>query len=220
MPTLVSIQVSQPRTTTDGFTTSPNDRSWTSGIFKTPVEGPVRLTKLNLEGDGQADRRFHGGPDRPILAYSAGHYPAWREELQKPDFPHGAFGENFTIDGLDEDRVCLGDEYLLGGAIRLQVSQPRQPCWKLARKWQMVELTDLVKKSGRTGWYLRVLEEGVAEAGMPLELVERPHPEWTISRAHRAFDLRKKEPETARLLLHVSELSNDWRNALRAALAP
>jgi MOSC domain-containing protein YiiM len=218
MPTLLSIQVSPPRTMTDGFTANPDDRSWTSGIFKQPVEGPVRLGFTNLEGDGQADTRFHGGPSRPVLAYSAGHYPAWREELDRPDFPHGAFGENFTVEGLDEDSVCLGDTYLLGDSVRLQVSQPRQPCWKLARKWQMVDLTDRVKKSGRTGWYLRVLEEGMVAAGMPLELVERPHPEWTITRAHRAMDLRKKEPETVRLLLQVQELSPDWQNALRAAL--
>ena len=95
-----------------------------------------------------------------------------------PDMPYGAFGENLTIAGLSEESVCIGDIFRIGD-VTFEVSQPRQPCWKLARRWRMHELLGLVVRNGRSGWYLRVLEEGWIEAGMPVELIERPNPAWS-----------------------------------------
>src|ERR1041385_7165158 len=125
-PTLLSIHVGKPANHGLAGSDDPTQHPWFSGIFKQHVSGPVRLGKINLEGDGQADLKNHGGPFRAVLGYSAEHYPIWRQELNMPDLPYGAFGENFTISGLNEETVFLGDIYGIGD-IRLQVAQPRQP---------------------------------------------------------------------------------------------
>lgn len=214
-PLLLSIQVGLPRSL--GARGSPDvmDYPWSSGILKEPVEGPVRLGPANLAGDGQADTKNHGGPDKAVLAYSADHYPRWREELGLPGLPHGAFGENFTIRGLTEQTVCIGDTYAVGEA-RVQVSQPRQPCWKLARHFRIKDMAAQVQESGRTGWYLRVLQEGHVAAGVPVVLLERPCPEWTVARASLAMRHRKKRPEEAAGLARCPLLSADWRTTLSA----
>ena len=146
--------------------------TWSSGIYKTPVEGPVWLGTFNLAGDEQADLRVHGGRDKAVMVYPAAHYPRWNAEVQLGLGP-GAVGENFTVEGLDEETVCLGDRYEVGEAL-VEVSQPRQPCWKLAKKWNRADLPKRVVQTGRTGWYLRVLREGRVAAGDPMKLVSRP----------------------------------------------
>lgn len=193
-PVLVSIQVGQPAEYGREGAPDPLDQPWRSGIFKAPVQGPVWLGRTHLAGDGQADRRVHGGPEQAVLAYAAQHYPLWRAELGIPEMDYGAFGENFTIDGLDEETVCLGDIYRIGAA-RVQVSQPRYPCWKLARRWHRNDLVARVLRTGRSGWYFRVLEEGWVEAGLAVRRLERPTPEQTILRAGEAT--RRKLMEQA-----------------------
>lgn len=200
---LVSVQVGKPRL----------HGTWRTGYFKAPVDGPVWLGRTNLVGDAQANRRVHGGPDKAVLAYAASHYTAWRAELDLPKLSYGAFAENFSIDGLDEDTVCLGDIFRIGSA-RLQVSQPRQPCINIARRWQMPDLAERVAATGRTGWYLRVLIEGQVEAGLRVDLVERLCPDWTISRATRAMTLRASAPAEAATLREVPGLSAAWRRTL------
>jgi MOSC domain-containing protein YiiM len=181
-----------------------------TGFGKSPVAGGVRVGHSNLEGDGQADRRYHGGPDMAVLAYCAGHYPAWRSELDWPDLPLGGFGENLSIEGAAEDTVCIGDIWRAGSAI-LQVPSPRNPCVKIGRYWGRPGLPRCVRESGRIGWYLRVLEEGVLEAGAPVALLERPHPDWTVQ---RAFAAGRKSPEALALAM-LPALSDRWRAWLR-----
>lgn len=135
-----------------------------SGIVKRPVEGPVRAGRTNLEGDGQADLRVHGGPDMAVYAYPAEHYAFWADELGRDDLPPGFFGENLTVEGLAEDEVRIGDRFRAGTAL-FEVSQPRLPCFKLAARSGAPAIARPMLKSGRTGWYLRVIEEGVVEAG-------------------------------------------------------
>ena len=113
--------------------------SW--GYARLPSKGRCSSARPTWIGDGQADRKNHGGPYRAVLGYSADHYPVWREDLDMPDLPYGAFGENFTIAGLDEESVALGDVFRVGDQVVLQVSQPRAPCWKLARRWEIKDLT-------------------------------------------------------------------------------
>jgi len=192
----------------------PFDRPWTSGIFKAPVEGALRLSSLGFSGDVQADLNVHGGPDKAACVYSATHYPDWQRTLATDRFTFGAFGENLTIEGLDERLVCVGDVWSLGDAI-VQVSQPRQPCWKLARKWRRRTLTEEVVSSGRTGWYSRVLREGSVAAGATLSLVERLHPEWTIAAANLV--MHQREGDTA-ALARVGALSASWRHTLERRL--
>jgi MOSC domain-containing protein YiiM len=211
---LRSIQIGRP--TSYGFenATNAHDQPWTTGFFKMPVEGRVFADTTNLAGDLQADLKNHGGVDKAVLAYSADHYPNWREELRMPEMPHGAFGENLTIGGLSEESVCIGDVFRIGTAI-FEVSQPRQPCWKLARRWRMHELTALVVRNGRTGWYLRVLQRGWIEAGMPFALMERPNPAWPISRAHSVLHHCKNDVRLALELACVPELADSWVKELR-----
>jgi MOSC domain-containing protein YiiM len=161
-------------------------------------------------GDAQADLEHHGGPDKAVLTYSAEHYPKWRRELQLPNLPYGAFGENFTVAGLDEERVAIGDIYSLGDA-RVQVSQPRSPCWKISHRWKIKDLTARVEATGRLGWYLRVLNAGYIERGLPLILVDRPLPQWTVAVTFKIMHHRKDDYRAAAELAACPLLSANWR---------
>jgi MOSC domain-containing protein YiiM len=210
-PTLLSIQVGLPKQLGDKNAIDPNNRPWTTGIFKEPVQGSVWLGKTNLAGDGQADLTVHGGPDKAVLAYSADHYLAWREELAPLELLHGAFGENFTISEQTEASVCIGDIYAIGEA-KVQVSQPRTPCWKLARKWQMNDLPGRVIATGRSGWYFRVLVEGYVEENLTLELLDRTFPQWTIPRVLEVY-FHNKDRDISAELSTCPLLAAEWRQA-------
>jgi MOSC domain-containing protein YiiM len=213
-PTLASIQVGQPTNYGHDNAVDPHDRPWTTAFFKSPITGPALVGRTNLVGDAQADRENHGGIDKAVLAYAASHYELWREELSRPDLCYGGFGENLTIAGLTEENVCIGDIWSLGEAV-FQVSQPRQPCWKLARRWRITDLTAQVIANGRTGWYLRVLQEGWIDAGQPLKLIERRQPDWTVARANEVMHHRKSDVSLARELVGLPELSAAWRASMR-----
>ncbi|MBC8008676.1 MAG: MOSC domain-containing protein [Burkholderiales bacterium] len=131
------------------------------------------------------------GPDKAINAYPADHYPVWKTELGL-DLPAGAFGENFTTFGLLETVACIGDIFRVGRIVA-QITQPGQPCWKLARKWRLKDFAARVEQTGRTGWYYRVLETGKVEAPDEFRLVERPHPEWTVATANAIMHLRRTD---------------------------
>lgn len=213
-PLLASIQVGLPRQLGREHADDPMDRTWTTGFFKEQVAGAVWLGTTNLEGDGQADLVHHGGPEKAVLAYSAQHYPDWRRSLNNPSLPFGAFGENFTVVGLTEADVCIGDVWQVGAEAVVQVSQPRQPCWKLARRWRIKSLALDVQQTGRTGWYFRVLREGFVAAATPLALLERPHPEWTVERANRVMHADKGGAAATLELASVPLLSSNWRTTL------
>lgn len=214
-PVLLSIHVGLPRSYGRDGAEDPLDRPWTTGFFKEPVHGPVWVGRTNLDGDGQADLRHHGGSEKAVLAYAASHYPYWREALKIPTLPHGAFGENLTILGLEEQNVCIGDVYQIGAA-RLQVSQPRQPCWKLARRWRVKDLAHRVQQSGRAGWYYRVLQEGPIEPGQPVVLLERPLPQWSVARVNEVMHHRKEDLDAAAALAACPLLSQSWRDTFAA----
>lgn len=213
-PEVLSIQVGQARDYGEEGARAPMDRPWRSAIAKQPVEGPVWLDRVNVEGDDQADREAHGGPEKAVLAYAAAHYDAWRAELDRPELPYGAFGENLTVAELTEESVCIGDSWQLGGAT-VQVSQPRVPCFKLAYRWRIKDLTARVAKTGRTGWYLRVLDEGEIRAGKEMTLLNRPYPQWTVARATEVERRRRRDRTTALELAACPLLSVAWREWLR-----
>lgn len=203
---IVSIQVGKPQV-------MPDEKPWTSGFLKQATTEPLWLGTTNLDGDGQADLEHHGGPHKAVCVYSAEHYSYWKKQLDLPNLAPGDFGENFTVADLTEDDLCIGDTWQLGDAI-VQVSQPRQPCWKLARRWKIKDLALRVQQTGFTGWYFRVLTEGRVHAGMQLQLVDRPHEQWTVTQANRIMHHDKKNQDAARNLASVPKLSPSWKATL------
>ena len=205
--TLVSVRVGRPRTVGDG-------EQWVTAFVKHAVDGAVRLRSTNLEGDRQADLRVHGGVDKAVCVYSGDHYVTWRDALHRPDMGYGGFGENFTVGGQTEWDVCLGDRFRVGDAV-VEVSQPRGPCVKLARRWDRPDLPKLVVASGRSGWYLRVVEEGHVQAGQSLRLLERPFPQWTIARVNAVtYGLGNTTDDDRTELASCPALAPSWRRAL------
>src|SRR6187402_738717 len=141
-----------------------------TSIFKTPAKGPVRVAMLNLEGDEQSDLTVHGGVNKAVYAYPSEHYAPWREELPDAELEWGAFGENLTVEGLLETTTYIGDRLRIGTA-EMVVTQPRQPCFKLAYKFGRQDMISRFVKSGRSGFYLRVIKEGVLGTGDSIELI-------------------------------------------------
>jgi MOSC domain-containing protein YiiM len=156
----------------------------------------------------------HGGADKAVCVYSIEHWGHWQSILPPDQSQAGAFGENFTVQWLKEPDVCIGDVFSIGTAV-VQISQPRQPCWKLARRWRMKDLALQVEQTGFTGWYFRVLREGEVAASQLLRLLERPHPEWTVAAANRIMHHERKDRDAAERLSHCPALSSSWRQSLK-----
>jgi MOSC domain-containing protein YiiM len=209
---LLSIQVGCPRLVACGGDERTASERWESAIWKVPVAGPVWVTRTNVVGDHQVAPQ-HGGPEMAVLAYGAEHYDRWRTEMGRDDIGPGGFGENFTIAGLDEEIVCLGDIYTVG-SVRLQVAQPRTPCWKLERRWNQPGLVERVLATGRHGWFFRVLTEGEVVAGQRLRRIDRPLPAWPIARVAAIKHRRQHDPDAAAELAACELLAPDCRAAL------
>lgn len=182
-----------------------------TSIFKSPVAGRVRVRAENLDGDRQSDRTVHGGIDKAVYAYPSEHYPFWRRELGLAELPWGAFGENLTTEGLTEDGVCIGDRIRVGSA-ELAVTQPRQPCYKLALRFGRPDVVKRFQKSGRSGFYVAVIREGELAAGDSLELVPYGGDRISIADLARAFYDRHAEPALLRRLAGLPALSESWRS--------
>jgi MOSC domain-containing protein YiiM len=180
-----------------------------SGIFKGKVTGPQTITRLGLLGDHQGDTKSHGGPEKALHHYPRDHYAAWLTEGL--DVTPAAFGENISTFGITEADVCIGDIYRLGSAV-LQISQGRQPCWRLNARFERPDMAFRVQKSGRTGWYYRVLEEGMASAGDQLTREARPQPQWPLTRIIELLYTRTLDMETLAKLAILPELAPSWRN--------
>jgi MOSC domain-containing protein YiiM len=170
---LLTIQVARP------VPVQHMDREVRTGIFKRPVEGPVMVRTLNIDGDEQGDLTVHGGVDKAVYCYASEHYPAWQEELGR-EWPFGTFGENLTVSGLFEDQLHVGDVLEVGDAV-LQVVQPRFPCYKLGIKIGDQRFVKRFQESGRSGFYCRVLQEGNIEPGQPIKLTQRDETQPTIA---------------------------------------
>lgn len=183
-----------------------------SGIAKVRTPGPWRITRTGLAGDAQGDLKNHGGLEKAIHQYPFDHYAEWREEfvghplLGEP----GAFGENLSTTGWTEQTVHIGDVVRFGSAI-LQISQGRQPCWKLNARFGREEVAYRTQISGRTGWYYRVLEEGTAEPSDQLSLVERPRPDWPLTRLSSLLYRDKDRYEDLTAMAAIPELAEGWR---------
>ena len=148
-----------------------------------------------------------------MCVYAVEHFETWRIELGVPDVGPGAFGENFSVSGQVESTVCVGDIYRIGSST-VQISQPRGPCWKVARRWRRPDLTRRVRETGRTGWYLRVLSPGLVMPGDRIDLIERPYPEWTIQRTNELSYAFDAPVERRRALATCAALADAWRESL------
>ena len=209
---LLSVNVSMPKESLHA------GKPVTTGIFKVPVEGRVMLRRLNLEGDGQADLWGHGGAFRAVYVYSFENYEHWKHALGRDDLTHGAFGENFTVEGMLDDTVCVGDKFRIGGAL-VEISQPRIPCYKLAMKMGLEGFQNQFLESDRVGFYFRVLEEGEVGPGDPIELVSRDPRGMTVRQVNNLLFFDKENLDGARHALSISALSHGWKGSFEERLA-
>ncbi len=209
---LDSVQIGQPRTYSQTNSHSKKIEQWTTSFNKKPIKDWVKVTAAGITGDEQFDKKNHGGIDKAVLIYSADHFDYWQNQLGVPAIAPGAFGENLTVSGMDEATVCLGDRLSIHDVL-LEVSQPRQPCWKLARHWHLPELPKRVVQSGFCGWYCRVIKNGRIKPEAPIARIANPHPEWPVRRAHQVFHQSPANPAELKELLSLAVLSNAWKTS-------
>jgi MOSC domain-containing protein YiiM len=209
---LLSVNVSKPKAV------SYNVKTIHTGIFKVPVKGRVVLRKLNLDGDGQADLTVHGGIDKTVYAYPIEHYEYWRRELIRDDLTYGQFGENFTVEGMLEDDVHIGDVFRIGTAL-VEVSQPRVPCFKLGLKMGIPTFPKQFLASERSGFYLRVLKVGEVGAGDVIERVKIGLKRLTVKAVHHLLYFDSSNLEGIHEVLGVPALAECWRESFEKALA-
>jgi MOSC domain-containing protein YiiM len=209
---LLSINVSPPKEIVHG------GKSVTTGIFKEPIHGRTMLGTLNLDGDGQADLVGHGGIYKAAYAYSVENYEYWSRELGRADLAFGQFGENFTVEGMPEDEVHVGDVYRVGGAL-VEVTQPRVPCYKLGIKMGLRGFEKMFLASYRVGFYLRVLEEGEVGAGDVLDRLRTDPERMTVREICRLLYFEPENVEGARKALRIRALSPGWRRSFEERLA-
>lgn len=208
-PTLEAICIGQPK---------PFRGEEASAIDKHAVAGPVAIHKLGLDGDAVADPKHHGGPEMAVHHYPHDHYPMWREFLGGHDLLErgGVFGENIVAKGWTEGTVHIGDRFRIGTAL-LEISQPRQPCWKIEHRFERKGMVKHILRTHACGWYYRVIEEGEAEAGDAIQRVEIGHAEWPVARVFAAlFDPNERTvPVDLRAIASLERLCPQWRGKAR-----
>lgn len=202
---IISLSVGLPRVV------EANGEPVVTGIFKEPVDGPVMLRKLNLDGDRQADLTVHGGVTKAVYAYPVEHYEFWKRELPEMALPYGMFGENFTTEGLFETEVNVGDRFRVGEA-ELMVTEPRLPCYKLGIKFGRTDIIRRFLQSRRTGFYLAVLQEGMVQAGDAFERLSRDPNNITIADIVRVYAFEKDDLATLRRAVKLEAFSESWRD--------
>jgi len=202
---LISLNVGLPRLVLR------NGEPVSTGIFKEPVAGRVRLRTLNLDGDRQADLSVHGGPSKAVYAYPSEHYDFWKRELPEMDLRWGMFGENFTTTGLLETEINIGDRFRVGSA-EVMVTEPRMPCSKLGVRFGRNDIIKRFLVSERTGFYLAVMREGEVGAGDEVELLGKDANEVRVSDITRLYTREKHNAELLRRAIGVEALPASWRD--------
>lgn len=208
---LVSLNVGLPRLV------SWRGETLKTGIFKNPVSGRVRVRQTNLDGDRQADLSVHGGPLKAVYGYASEHYAYWRGELPQEALPWGAFGENFTTEGMLENALRIGDRFRVGSAV-IAVSTPRLPCYKLAAKFQRDDMIARFLQSGFSGFYFSVAEEGEAGAGDEFQFLGGETPTLTVAEVNLLYVSPAADRDLLRRSLDVKSLPVSWRERFQAKL--
>ncbi|MHA7653002.1 MOSC domain-containing protein [Mycobacterium sp. ML4] len=212
MGKLVSVNVGMPKDARW------NDRTVYTGIWKTPVDGPVMARRLNLDGDGQGDLGGHGGEQRAVLVYQIESYEYWTNYLGRDDLRPGHFGENFTVSGLADDEVCIGDRYRIGAA-EFEVTQPRVTCFRVGMRLGEPRIPSLLVSQRRPGFYLRVITEGSVQAGDGIVLTRRGRHELNVADVDALLYLPDRDLEQLRKIVDVPELSPGWQQSFTEMLA-
>ncbi|WP_163970939.1 MOSC domain-containing protein [Oceanobacillus halotolerans] len=200
----------------DANATDRMEKPWESAIFKQKTDDFIWLKKTGLAGDDVADKKNHGGPEKAVFTYPIKHYTYWKKDLNI-DIGIGAMGENLAVLEMDEFSVCIGDTYKFGDAV-IQVSQPRRPCWKPARRFRVMDFALRIQNSGRTGWYFRVLQEGEVLSGIDLELIDRTYPQWTIAACNEVMYVDTDNLRLADDLASCPLLADKWKQTLHKRL--
>jgi MOSC domain-containing protein YiiM len=196
---IISLNVGRPRIVVD------RGREVSTGIFKSPVAGPLMLRQTNFDGDRQADLSVHGGVNKAVYAYPSEHYEYWRAELPGVELTWGNFGENLTTEGLLESEARIGDQFRAGGAV-VRVTQPRLPCFKLGIRFERDDMPKRFLASGRSGIYFAVIEEGLVNTGDAIELLERDARGVTIADVNRAFVHSRENRDLLRRIVELEIL--------------
>ncbi len=200
----------------------PRDIEWNgrivhTGIWKEPVRGRCGVGRLNLEGDGQGDLAGHGGEQRAVFVYQIESYGHWQEQLKRTDFVHGQFGENFTVEGLSDDVVCIGDRFRIGSAV-FEVTQPRVTCYRVGIRMNEPRMPALLTASGRPGFYFRVLQEGAVGAGDDIVKVGEAEERMTVAEINALLYLPDHARDRLERALRIEALSHGWRSSFEALL--
>src|SRR3954452_1326891 len=201
----------------------PKDVAWQgrtvhTGIWKYPVEGPRRVRRLNIDGDGQGDLAGHGGEQRAVLVYQLDSYRHWQDHFGRADFTFGQFGENFTVEGLADHDVCIGDRYRIGGA-EFEVTQPRVTCFRVAMRLGEPELPALLVAHHRPGFYMRVITEGHVEAGDEIVKTSTGPGALSVADTDALLYLPHRDLAKLRVALEIPALSPGWQQSFRELLA-
>jgi MOSC domain-containing protein YiiM/ferredoxin-NADP reductase len=211
MARLLSVNVGLPRDITW------KGRTVHTGIWKDPVRGRCRVGRLNLEGDGQGDLAGHGGEQRAVFVYQIESYRYWQEQLKRTDLVHGQFGENFTVEGLPDDSVCIGDRYHIGSAV-FEVTQPRVTCYRVGIRMNEPRMPALLTSNGRPGFYLRVLQEGEVEAGDEIVKAREADERMTVAEINALLYSPNHPRDRLERALRIEALSPGWRCSFHALL--
>src|SRR6476659_9946625 len=200
----------------------PKDVPWRgktvhTGVWKTPVEGPVMVRRLNVDGDGQGDLAGHGGEQRAVMVYQTESYDYWRDYLSRDDLQPGNFGENFTVSGLADRDVCIGDRYRIGKA-EFEVTQPRVTCFRVGMRLGVPEMPNLLVSQHRPGFYFRVISEGLVHAGDDIVLPRRGRHELSVADVDALLYLPDRDMELLRKIVEVPALSPGWQQSFRDML--
>jgi len=200
----------------------PRDIEWKgrivrTGIWKDSVRGRCRVARLNLDGDGQGDLAGHGGEQRAVFVYQIESYRYWQEQLRRTDFVHGQFGENFTVEGLPDDTVCIGDRYQIGSAV-FEVTQPRVTCYRVGIRMNESRMPALLTASGRPGFYFRVLQEGAVGAGDEIVKVGETKERMTVAETNSLLYSPNHARDRLERALLIDALSPGWRGAFETLL--
>lgn len=193
-------------------------KAYETASYKVPVYKSLRVTKNGIEGDFVADTVHHGGVDKALFANSFKNYESWKNFLEPEHLEFGALAENLTFDEIDETSVCIGDVHKIGSVI-LEVSQPRKPCWKISRRWKNKHFTKEIYDTGKTGWYYRVIQEGILAKGDNVELIDRQNVLVSIQEANDAFKDPDEYTKTAEKLMSMDVLAPAWKRGLEKRVA-